>query len=94
MSQALSYRIDRGEIQNIVGKQVDPYLELSLVLNMVKGKEVKLWLKTERFEQVQVRGIIWSRTEEVPEAVELWVEDWQGHVSPEPWAIKVLEVYS
>ena len=92
MAQANSYKIDGEEIQGLLPAGVDPYSDMKLVLGMVKGKEIKAQVKTERYEQLNVRGIILGAKEDMPGAVDLWVEDWKGRVLPEPWAIKVLEV--
>ncbi len=93
MPTKVHFKIDREELQNIVGKEVDPHSEPDHLLNILKGKEANLWLMTEIFEHVKVRGIILSSINEMPGAVDLWVEDWKGRTLPEPWAIKVLEVF-
>ena len=93
MPAKVHFRLDREELQNILGREVDPYSEPNSLLNILKGKEASLWLVTERYEHVKVKGIILGSISEMPGAVELWVENWKGSTLPEPWAIKVLEVY-
>ncbi len=86
------FRIDREELQNLFGKEVDPYSDPNCLLEVVRGKEATVWVKTERFEQVKVKAIFLGPTAEMAGTAELWVEDWKGRLWPKPWAIKVSEV--
>ncbi len=89
-SESKVFRLDREALQALVGPGVDPWTDEDVLLGMVKGKEVIVPLKDEKFENFEIRGIIMESQDEAPGAAKLLIDDWQGRVRPKTWAIKLL----
>lgn len=90
MSASREYRLDREALQALVGPGVDPRTDEDILLEMVKGKEVFVPLKDEQFSNFETRAMILESADQAPGAAILLIEDWQGHVRPRAWAIKLL----
>lgn len=86
------YQIDREELQSLVGATLDRSAEVSAILSVIRGKEVKAQINDSQFQKLRVRAIISDSA--LPGSFNLWLQDWQGNRLPQPWAIKILEVYS
>ncbi len=85
------YQLSREELQSLVTPGVDPWSEADMLLEMIKGKEIKFRICDDKFEFMHVRAIILESEKDMPGADKLLVEDWAGRVQPKPWAIKIIE---
>ncbi len=83
------FNVDRESLQEALGPAVDRNLSLDLVLQSLKGREVAIQIRDDRFDQLRVRAII-GESAASPGLSRLWVEDWKGVRLKNPWGIKVL----
>lgn len=84
------FLMDRETLHEVVGPQVDRNEEMLVVMEKIKGKEIKAALRDESFALVKVRGIVLEKS--LPNSSKMVLEDWKGNKLPEPWSIKVLEI--
>ena len=93
MYEDKEFQIERESLQGVVGQAVDPNSEADAVLEALKGKEARFLLGDEKFEMMEVKGIVSEWAERLPGSAKLWPYDWKGRRHSKPWAIKILEVY-
>ena len=89
-SPVREYRLDREALRMLVGAGVDPWTDEDVLLQMVKGKELCVPLKDEKFENFEARAVILESADDKPGAARLLIEDWQGHIRPRVWGIQLL----
>lgn len=84
------FLMDRETLHEVVGPQVDRNEEMLIVMDRIKGKEIKTPLRDENFAMVKVRGIVSDKAQ--PNSSKMVLEDWKGNKLPKPWSIKILEI--
>ena len=84
------FLMDRESLHEIVGSQVNRDEEMLIVMDKIKGKEIKASLRDENFALVKLRGIVSDKA--LPNSSKMVLEDWKGNKLPKPWFLKVLEI--
>ncbi len=84
------YNIEREALQDLA-KDMERRSEPATILEKVKGKPIKVMIRDEKYEIIEVEAIISEKAEDLPGSVNLWVEDWKGFRLPKPWAIKIVQ---
>lgn len=83
------FLMDRETLHELVGPQVSRDEEMLVVMERIKGKEIKAVLRDENFARAEVRGIL---LKDSTAGSRLLLEDWKGNKLPDRWSIKVLEL--
>ena len=84
------FLMDRESLHEVVGPQVNRDEEMLVVMEKIKGKEIKAALRDENFALVKLRGIVSDKA--LSNSSKMVLEDWKGNKLPKPWFLKVLEI--